>query len=100
MSHRPRRGRTLAAAGIGAALAATLAACSSSSGSTTPATGSSSAAADTGAGAGAGSAAGVAPVSNGASQVAVTLTSDGGGTCTLDNSTAKAGPVTFTVTAA
>ena len=40
----------------------------------------------------------MAPVSNGASQVAVTLTSDGGGTCTLDNSTAKAGPVTFTVT--
>jgi iron uptake system component EfeO len=40
----------------------------------------------------------VAPVSSGASQVAVTLTSDGGGTCTLDNSTAKAGPVTFTVT--
>jgi iron uptake system component EfeO len=26
------------------------------------------------------------------------MTSDGGGTCTLDNSTAKAGPVTFTVT--
>lgn len=37
-------------------------------------------------------------MSNGASQVAVTMTSDGGGTCTLDNSTAKAGPVTFTVT--
>lgn len=41
---------------------------------------------------------GVAPVTNGASQVAVTLSGDGGGTCALDNSTAAAGPVTFTVT--
>jgi iron uptake system component EfeO len=95
LSHHLRR-RPLAAAGLAAALAAGLGACSSSSGSTTPAAGSSSTAADTGASAS--SAAGVAPVSNGASQVAVTMTSDGGGTCTLDNSTAKAGPVTFTVT--
>lgn len=93
MSDRLRRHRPLAAAGIAAALAAALAACSSS---TTPATSSSGTAAGTGASAS--SAAGVAPVSNGASQVAVTLTSDGGGTCTLDNAVAKAGPVTFTVT--
>lgn len=40
----------------------------------------------------------VAPVENGASQVAVTLTGDNGGTCALDYATAKAGPVTFSVT--
>ena len=39
-----------------------------------------------------------APVSNGASQVALTLTGDGGGTCTLDRASVPAGPVTFTVT--
>ena len=42
--------------------------------------------------------AGVAPVKNGVSQVAITLTGDNGGTCALDHNTAKAGPVTFTVT--
>lgn len=41
---------------------------------------------------------GTAPVTNGAAQVAVTLSGDNGGTCALDNSTAAAGPVTFTVT--
>jgi iron uptake system component EfeO len=41
---------------------------------------------------------GTAPVTNGAAQVAVTLTGDNGGSCTLDNATAAAGPVTFTVT--
>ena len=41
---------------------------------------------------------GVAPVANGASQVAVTLTGDDGGSCSLDNGTAAAGPVTFAVT--
>jgi iron uptake system component EfeO len=39
-----------------------------------------------------------APVENGASQVAVTLTGDNGGTCALDYTEAKAGPVTFSVT--
>jgi iron uptake system component EfeO len=39
-----------------------------------------------------------APVANGASQVAITLTDDNGGTCALDHGTAKAGPVTFSVT--
>jgi iron uptake system component EfeO len=41
---------------------------------------------------------GLAPVSNGAAQVALSLTADGGGTCTLDHTSAPAGPVTFTVT--
>lgn len=41
--------------------------------------------------------AGVAPVSNGASQVAVTLVGDSGGSCAMDSSTAQAGPVTFTL---
>ncbi|RLV47481.1 EfeM/EfeO family lipoprotein [Nocardioides mangrovicus] len=44
------------------------------------------------------SASDVAKVSNGASQVAVTMTSDDGGTCSLDATKAKAGPVTFSVT--
>jgi iron uptake system component EfeO len=37
-------------------------------------------------------------VRNGVSQVAITLTGDNGGTCVLDHNTAKAGPITFTVT--
>ncbi len=86
MSYRHARYRPLAAVGLAAALTAALGACASSS--------SSSRAAATGAS----SSAGAAPVSNGASQVAITMTGDNGGTCTLDNSTAKAGPVTFTVT--
>jgi iron uptake system component EfeO len=48
--------------------------------------------------AGSGAPSGVAPVTNGSSQVAVTLTGDNGGSCALDNSTAKAGAVTFTLT--
>jgi iron uptake system component EfeO len=39
-----------------------------------------------------------APVKDGVSQVKVTLTSDNGGSCVLDSTTAKAGPVTFSVT--
>jgi iron uptake system component EfeO len=38
-----------------------------------------------------------APMSNDASQVRITLTADNGGTCNLDYSAAKAGPITFTV---
>jgi iron uptake system component EfeO len=86
LSYRHGRYRPLAAVGLAAALAAALGACSSSSSSSSAA------------GTGARSSAGVASVSNGASQVAITMTSDNGGTCTLDSSTAKAGPVTFTVT--
>lgn len=40
----------------------------------------------------------VAPVSNGASQVTVTMTGDDGGSCVLDYPSAAAGPITFTVT--
>ena len=40
----------------------------------------------------------VAPVTNGAAQVAITLTSDNGGSCVLDHASAPAGPVTFSVT--
>lgn len=39
-----------------------------------------------------------APVKNGASQIAITLTADDGGTCKLDHNAAKAGPITFSVT--
>ncbi|HVY14378.1 MAG TPA: iron uptake system protein EfeO [Rhodopila sp.] len=39
-----------------------------------------------------------APVKNGVSQVAITLTGENGGACALDHDTAKAGPITFTVT--
>ncbi|AYG02553.1 iron uptake system protein EfeO [Gryllotalpicola protaetiae] len=42
-------------------------------------------------------AASVAPVSNGASQIKVNLTGDSGDRCTLDHSSAKAGPITFTI---
>ncbi|EIH3275907.1 EfeM/EfeO family lipoprotein [Salmonella enterica] len=38
-----------------------------------------------------------APVTNGASQVSITMTSDDGGSCLVDYTSAKAGPVTFTV---
>jgi iron uptake system component EfeO len=82
MHHSPRS--RLMAVGATAMVAATaLAACSSSS-SSAPA-------------AAAAGSTGVAPVSNGASQVAITLTGDNGGSCSLDDRTAKAGPVTFTV---
>src|SRR5215469_501337 len=39
-----------------------------------------------------------APVQNGASQVAITITADNGGACVLDHNSAAAGPVTFAVT--
>jgi iron uptake system component EfeO len=39
-----------------------------------------------------------APIENGAAQVSVTLTADGGGACIVDHATAAAGPVTFAVT--
>jgi iron uptake system component EfeO len=39
-----------------------------------------------------------APVKDGVSQVKITLTSDNGGSCVLDSTGAKAGPVTFSVT--
>ena len=39
-----------------------------------------------------------APVKDGVSQVKITLTSDNGGSCVLDSASAKAGPVTFSVT--
>ena len=38
-----------------------------------------------------------APVKNGVSQVNITMTSDNDGTCLVDHSLTKAGPVTFTV---
>ena len=79
-----RRLAVTAAAGLTAALA--LAACGSDdSGSTS--TSSTTAASD------------AAPVSDGAAQVAVTLTQGSGGDeCQVDHKTAAAGPVTFTVT--
>ena len=40
---------------------------------------------------------GSAPVTDGAAQVKIILTNDGGDTCTADYTTAAAGPVTFTV---
>lgn len=39
-----------------------------------------------------------APVAGGASQVAITLTGDNGGACGVDYDSAKAGPITFSVT--
>jgi iron uptake system component EfeO len=39
----------------------------------------------------------MAPVKNGVSEVAISLTGDEGGRCILHHTTAKAGPVTFTV---
>lgn len=38
-----------------------------------------------------------APVVNGVSQVSITMTGDDGGSCLVDHTSAKAGPVTFTV---
>jgi iron uptake system component EfeO len=45
-----------------------------------------------------GAAAKEAPIKDGVSQVQITLTSDDGGSCLLDSDSAKAGPVTFSVT--
>ena len=39
-----------------------------------------------------------APQANGVSQIHVTLTGENGGSCVIDHDTAKAGPITFTVT--
>jgi iron uptake system component EfeO len=39
-----------------------------------------------------------APVTNGISEVKITLTGDNGGTCTLDHTAATAGPTTFAIT--
>lgn len=91
MSYRVRRRKPLAAAGAAAALAVILGACSSSGAASSAASASGTAAASS-------SSAGTAPVSNGVSQVALTMTSDNGGTCTMGSAVAKAGPVTFTVT--
>ncbi|MFC4241903.1 iron uptake system protein EfeO [Gryllotalpicola reticulitermitis] len=75
--------RLVAAAGLAGALAIALTACGASgSGGTSPTSASSGSA---------------APVSKGASQVKVTLTGDNGDKCSLSDTSAKAGPVTFTV---
>ncbi|HEY0249469.1 MAG TPA: iron uptake system protein EfeO [Gryllotalpicola sp.] len=78
--------RLVAAAGLVAAVSLALTACASggsdkASDSSTTSTASSA-----------------APVKNGASQVAITLTGGSGDSCAVDHSSAKAGPVTFTVT--
>jgi iron uptake system component EfeO len=75
--------RLAAAVGVAAVAAIALSACSS---------GGKSAAGDD-----AKPAASVAPVSSGASQVTVTLTGGSGDTCAIDHTSAKAGPVTFTI---
>lgn len=77
------RSRTWLSATLAATAAIGLVGCSSSSTSGSSASGSAS---------------GQAPVSNGAAQVKVTLTNDGGDKCTVDHTSAPAGPVTFTVT--
>lgn len=40
----------------------------------------------------------VAPMANGVSRIQITLIGDNGGACVLDHTTAKAGPITFSVT--
>src|ERR1700742_1314821 len=86
-SNRRRRAALIAVpTGILALAAAGLTACGSSS---TPSSTSGSATT---------SAAGTAQVSHGAAQVNVTLTSDNGGDCKLSATSAKAGPVTFSMT--
>jgi iron uptake system component EfeO len=83
------RRRVPAILAVTAASALLLSACASSSGGTASGTASGSATA---------TASGVAAVKNGASQVAITLTSGSNGdVCTLGSTSAKAGPVTFTV---
>jgi len=79
-------------AGAAAAVGLALTACGSGSSSDAGSSAADSAAA------GAGGAADAAPVSNGVSQVHITMTSGGSGdTCSIDHQSAKAGPVTFTV---
>ncbi len=83
----PRPARRLATTAVAGLTLLTLAACGSSGGDSGSDGASATAAAD------------VAPVSNGAAQVKVTLTQAGGGdACQLDHTKAAAGPVTFTVT--
>jgi len=77
--------RIAAAAGLTAAVAIALTACASGGGGTSGSGGSAKPAAST------------APVSHGASQVKVTLTGDSGDVCSIDHTSAKAGPVTFTI---
>jgi iron uptake system component EfeO len=75
--------RLAAAAGLVAAAALALTGCAGGAGGSS--------------GGGATPAASAAPVKGGASQVAVTLTGGSGDRCALDHTSAKAGPVTFTI---
>ncbi|GAA4158553.1 peptidase M75 family protein [Gryllotalpicola daejeonensis] len=81
LSSNPRR--LAAAAGLVAAAALALTACASGG--------------ETGTDGAAKPAASVAPQISGASQVKVTLTGGSGDVCALDHTSAKAGPVTFTI---
>jgi len=83
-----RKFRALAGVGAVIALATSLTACATG---TAPNAGTSATAS------GSAPSGGSAPVANGVAQVTVTLTADGGDTCTADFLTAPAGPVTFTV---
>ncbi len=83
----PWRRRVPAILAVTAASALLLSACSSSTGATPSSSSTTTAGAS-----------GVAAVKNGASQVSVTLTAGSNGdVCTLGSTSAKAGPVTFTV---
>jgi iron uptake system component EfeO len=82
LSSSPRR--LIAAAGLVAATALALTACASGG------SGDDSGAAQK-------PAASVAPVKSGASQVKITLTGGSGDSCDVDHTSAKAGPVTFTI---
>ena len=82
------RSRSLAGVAAAAALAVALSGCAPAATSAPGSNGPAASAVDGAA----------APVSNGAAQVVLTLTGDNGGTCTLDHTSAPAGPVTFTVT--
>lgn len=100
---RPTPRTIVPAVAVLSALALTVSACSSSTSdesSSAPAATSAAAspAASGPASASAAASGSGAPVENGAAQVAVTLTGDDGGTCVLDNASAPAGPITFTVT--
>jgi iron uptake system component EfeO len=97
MPHPRRRRSALALGTAGSAALMALAACSSSSTSPAAAPAGSQAAGSAPA-AGTESAAGTASAASAVSAVTVTLKSDGGGdSCTPSATTAKAGPVTFTV---
>lgn len=90
VGHHGDGSRRRVALGVGAAMALAVG-LSGCAGSPAPAAPGSTTASSAGAD-------GAAPVSNGAAQVALSLTGDNGGTCVLDHSSAPAGPVTFTVT--